>query len=57
MFKIPLWDVFVEIVTAVETVDEILSSEDPRWFIGKMDPEEKATRKKAIEEFRKRYVK
>ena len=38
-------------------LDEILSSEDHRWFIGKMDPEEKTKRKKAIEEFRKRYVK
>jgi hypothetical protein len=33
-----------------------LSSENHRWFIGKMTPEEREARKKASEEFRKRYA-
>lgn len=37
-------------------LDEILNSEDHRWFIGKIDPEVKAARKKALDEFKKRYL-
>ena len=36
-------------------LDEVLSSDDHKWFLGKMDPEEKARRKKAAEEFKARY--
>ena len=36
-------------------LDETLESADHRWFIGKMDPAEKAAREKAAEEFRNRY--
>ena len=38
-------------------LDQILESEDHRWFIGKMDPEDEKRRKKAAEEFKKRYAK
>jgi hypothetical protein len=37
-------------------LEQVLNSEDHRWFIGKMTPEEKDARKKASEEFRKRYA-
>jgi hypothetical protein len=37
-------------------IEEVLASEDHKWFIGQMDPEEKARRKKAAEEFKKRYA-
>ncbi|MEI7869717.1 MAG: multiheme c-type cytochrome [Candidatus Methylumidiphilus sp.] len=37
-------------------LDQVLNSENHRWFIGKMTPEEKDARKKASEEFRKRYA-
>jgi len=33
----------------------VLESEDHKWFIGQMDPEEAQRRKEAAEEFRKRY--
>jgi hypothetical protein len=36
---------------------EVLNSPNHRWFIGKMDPEEAARRKKAQEEFKARYKK
>ena len=36
-------------------LDEILSTDDHKWFIGKMSPEEKAAREKAAEEFKARY--
>lgn len=36
-------------------VESILSSHDHAWFEGKMDPQEKLLRKKAMEEFNKRY--
>ncbi len=39
----------------VELIETTLASEDHQWFIGKMDPEEKARRKKASDEFKKRY--
>ena len=36
---------------------EVLESEDHKWFLGKMSPEEAARRKKAQEEFQARYAK
>ena len=48
-------------VKAAETlqaaIDEVLQSDDHKWFIGEMDPEEAVARKKAAEEFRTRYKK
>jgi len=48
-------------VAAAKRVEQllngVLNSADHRWFIGKMSPEEKARRKKAQEEFKKRYTK
>ena len=38
-------------------LDEILNSDDHKWFIGKMSKEEAAARKKAATEFKKRYEK
>lgn len=38
-------------------LDEVLNSDDHKWFIGKMDPDERAKRKKATEEFKARYKK
>lgn len=38
-------------------VDEILASDDHKWFTGNMDASEKARRKKESEEFKKRYSK
>jgi hypothetical protein len=41
----------------VETeLEQVLNSATHRWFLGKMTPEERAARKKAAEEFRKRYA-
>ena len=40
-----------------KTLDDILNSPDHRWFLGKMSPEEAARRKKAADEFNKRYKK
>ncbi|MCE9637024.1 MAG: hydroxylamine oxidoreductase [Planctomycetes bacterium] len=36
-------------------LDEVLASSDHKWYMGQMSPEEKEKRKKAAEEFRKRY--
>ncbi len=36
-------------------IDEVLNSDDHKWYLGKMDPKEKERRRKAAEEFRKRY--
>ena len=36
-------------------LDKVLNSENHQWFIGKMDPEKAAARKKASEEFKARY--
>ncbi len=36
-------------------LDEVLNSENHRWYLGKLDPEEAARRKKAAEEFKARY--
>ncbi len=38
-------------------LEEVLNSDHHKWFLGKMDPEEKARRAKAAEEFKKRYSK
>jgi hypothetical protein len=38
-------------------LDEVLISEDHRWSIGKMTPEEAAKRQKQAEEFKARYAK
>jgi hydroxylamine dehydrogenase len=38
-------------------LEEVLNSEDHRWFLGKMDPEEAARRQQAAEEFKARYNK
>jgi len=40
-----------------DKIDEVLNSEDHKWFLNKTDPEEVARRKKAQEEFLKRYGK
>jgi len=48
-----------ERIKAAEAVqvklDEVLNSDDHKWYLGKLDPEEKARRKKAAEEFKARY--
>ena len=38
-------------------LDEVLNSDNHRWYTNKMDPAEQERRKKAAEEFRKRYEK
>jgi hypothetical protein len=38
-------------------LQEVLNSDDHKWFLGKMDPEEAARRKQAAEEFKARYNK
>jgi hypothetical protein len=46
-------------ITAAEALqiklDEVLNSDDHKWHLGKMDPEEAARRKQAAEEFKARY--
>lgn len=34
---------------------QVLNSENHRWYLGQLDPEEQARRQKAMEEFKKRY--
>jgi hypothetical protein len=34
---------------------EVLNSDDHKWFLGKMDPDEAARRKQAADEFKARY--
>jgi hydroxylamine dehydrogenase len=36
-------------------IGEVMASADHKWFVGQMDAEEKARRKQAAEEFKKRY--
>lgn len=36
-------------------LEEVLNSDNHKWFLGKMDDEESAARKKAAEEFKARY--
>lgn len=38
-------------------IDEVLNSDNHKWFINKMDPKEAAKRKKEQEDFQKRYQK
>ena len=38
-----------------EKLDEVLNTVNHRWYLGKLDPEEAARRKKAAEEFKARY--
>ncbi len=38
-------------------IDEVMNSDDHKWAIDKLDPEEKARRDKARKEFKKRYSK
>ncbi len=38
-------------------LEETLSSEEHKWYVGKMDPSEAASRKKSAEEFKARYEK
>jgi len=38
-------------------INEVLGTDDHKWFVGKMDPAEKAARKKAAADFKKRYAK
>ena len=39
----------------VAKIEEVLTSDDHKWFLGQMSPEEAAARAKAAEEFRNRY--
>jgi hypothetical protein len=36
-------------------LDEVLNSDDHKWYLGRMTPEEAARRKKAAEDFKSRY--
>ncbi len=38
-------------------LDEVLNSDDHKWYLGKMSPEEAAARQRAAAEFRQRYEK
>jgi len=38
-------------------LEAVLNSDDHKWFLGKMDPEETARRKQSAEEFKARYAK
>lgn len=38
-----------------EKIDTVLASDDHKWYLGEMDPQEVARRAKAAEEFRARY--
>jgi hypothetical protein len=38
-----------------DKIDEVLNHDDHKWYIGKMSPEDAAARKRAAEEFKKRY--
>jgi hydroxylamine dehydrogenase len=38
-------------------IDEVLNSDNHKWYLDKMDPEEQARRKQAAEEFKARYTK
>ncbi len=38
-------------------LEKVLNSDDHKWFLGRMSPEEAAARKRAAQEFRKRYEK
>jgi formate-dependent nitrite reductase cytochrome c552 subunit len=38
-------------------IDDTLNSDNHKWYLGKMDPEEKARREAQVKEFQKRYAK
>ncbi len=38
-------------------IDDTLGSDNHRWYLNKMDPEEKARREQQVKEFQKRYAK
>ncbi len=38
-------------------IEDTLNSDNHKWYLNKMDPEEKARRDKAVQEFQKRYSK
>ncbi len=38
-----------------DKIDEVLNSDDHKWFLGKMDPDEAEARKQAAQEFKNRY--
>ena len=40
----------------LKELDTILNKEEHKWFLGKMSSDEKASRKAAAEEFKKRYA-
>jgi len=39
------------------TLDKVLTSDDHKWYVNKMDPEEAKRRKQSVEDFQKRYGK
>ena len=38
-------------------LDEVLNSDDHKWYLNKLDPKQAAARKKAADEFKARYSK
>ncbi len=42
--------------SVLAAIDEVLNMDDHKWFIGEMDPAEKARRASAREQFKKRYA-
>ena len=38
-------------------IDKTLTSDNHKWYLNEMDPEEKARREEAVKEFQKRYAK
>jgi hypothetical protein len=40
-----------------EWIDKVLSSENHRWFLNQMDPEEAERRKATLKEFQEKYKK
>jgi hypothetical protein len=40
-----------------QVIDKVLSTDDHKWFLGKLDEKEGAARKKAADEFKARYAK
>jgi hypothetical protein len=48
----------VKAAAALQTkLDEVLNTDDHKWYLDKMDPDDKARRKQAAEEFKARYGK
>ena len=44
-----------EVKVLAAKLDEVLNTDDHKWYLDKLDPEEKAKRKKAAAEFKARY--